>query len=84
MCNINIGGALQPYWMLAVICTYEGDAEAAEEGGGAALPHQRYAGGAHAAQRGVHRQPQPQGIQRVRQLRAPQRATTSVRVRNEP
>ena len=39
--------------LLRFMRTYEGDAEAAKEGGGAALPHESHTCGPHAAQRGV-------------------------------
>lgn len=48
--------------------TEQGDAEAAVEGGRAALAQQRHRRRANAAQARVHRQPQPQRVQRIRDL----------------
>lgn len=48
--------------------TQHGGAQAAVEGGAAALPQQYRHRAAHAAQVGVNRQPQAQRVQRVSQL----------------
>ena len=52
--------------------THERYAEATEEGGGAAFAHEYDARSTDPPQRGVHRQPQPQRIQWICQLRVGQ------------